>query len=719
MSVIQKIRDKYARIAVVAIALALLGFIAMDAFTGKSQLFGASRSNTIGSVNGKTIRVDDFNKNFQLEEQNVQQQSQGMLSGSALTERAMENLWGREISKALLAGEVNKLGITVTEKELNNSILYGNNPPADLRQQFTNQETGEYDAQALAQQLREIKKNGRKEQKDQINAYLDQLILARKEEKYTSLLRNSINVPKWILEKQNADNNQQSRISYVRQSYTEIPDSSVKVTDQEIADYISKHKSEYKQEESRSIAYVAFSALPNAADSASAKAELDGLKSGFAAATDADAYISKYGTSVTTTGSMFVGKSEMQMAMKDTLQKLSVGAVFGPYVDAGSMALAKMLEIKTLGDSIKCRHILIGTTDRNGQPLMEDSVAKQKADSIDRAIRAGANLDTLETRYTTDQAAHKDKGVMTFPTLEMQNMMQDGKFAKEFGDYLLNGKPGDKKVVKTSFGYHFIEILEFIKPEPFYKIAYLFKPIVPSPETDQKAQSDASHFAGEINNEKTFNEVFEKKWKPLGYNKGLAYDIAPNSYQVMGLGYDRGFVKDVYNADRGEILQPVKVNDNYVVAVVTDVYEKGTQSPAKARMMIEPTLRNKKKAELIKAKIGSYKTLEEVATKLGKQIETADSVRLNASNPGIGFEPKVIGAAISLQNNGKVITDPIEGSGGVYVVKVENITAVAETGANVDERRKMMIDQAKRQMPYPLQALREAASIKDNRAKFY
>jgi peptidyl-prolyl cis-trans isomerase D len=98
MSVIQKIRDKYARVAVIAIALALLGFIAMDAFTGRSQLFGSSRSNTVGRVNGASIGVEDFNRNFQMEEQNMQ--NQGMPSGPALTERAIENVWGREISKA-------------------------------------------------------------------------------------------------------------------------------------------------------------------------------------------------------------------------------------------------------------------------------------------------------------------------------------------------------------------------------------------------------------------------------------------------------------------------------------------------------------------------------------------------------------------------------------------------------------------------------------------
>ena len=59
MSVIQKIRDKYARIAVIAIGLALLGFILMDAFAGRSSLLGG-RDSTIGKINGKKINSNKF-----------------------------------------------------------------------------------------------------------------------------------------------------------------------------------------------------------------------------------------------------------------------------------------------------------------------------------------------------------------------------------------------------------------------------------------------------------------------------------------------------------------------------------------------------------------------------------------------------------------------------------------------------------------------------------
>ena len=179
------------------------------------------------------------------------------------------------------------------------------------------------------------------------------------------------------------------------------------------------------------------------------------------------------------------------MPSKDSIISLPDGDVFGPYLDGKNYVLAKKISTKILPDSIKCRHILIGTNDpQSGQPIMPDSTAHKLADSIATAIKNGANFDSLEAKYTTDKAAHKDKGVMTFDLTTIQR--ED--FAKEFGDFLLNEKGETKKVVKTQFGWHYIEILDKKNPEPAYKIAYMAKEIVPSDETINNANAAATSF---------------------------------------------------------------------------------------------------------------------------------------------------------------------------------------------------------------------------------
>jgi len=99
-----------------------------------------------------------------------------------------------------------------------------------------------------------------------------------------------------------------------------------------------------------------------------------------------------------------------------------------------------------------------------------------------------------------------------------------------------------------------------------------------------------------------------------------------------------------------------------------------------------------------------------------------DSLRLSGSQSNIvSVEPKVIGAAFNPANNGKVVPQVIEGTSGIYIVRVDNVSATPVADANVAEQRKSRYQQAKQQAAYssPIQALREAATIKDRRREFF
>ena len=292
----------------------------------------------------------------------------------------------------------------------------------------------------------------------------------------------------------------------------------------------------------------------------------------------------------------------------------------------------------------------------------------------------------------------------------------------EWNEFIFGNPPGSKAVVKTEFGYHYTEILSQKGSSVAYKIAYLTAPIETSNETDANASNEATQFAGNSRDRKSFDANADKL-KAKGINKAFAQDITPTTAQVNGLGASREFVKAIYAADLGDVIEPTKVGDSYVVAVVTEISKKGTQSAAKARMMVEPVLRNRKKAELISKKIGTITTLEAAASVLGgKQVETADSVRFsgNPPSPLVGSEPKVLGAAFNPANKGKVVTQPIEGNSGVYILRVNSVSATAVADANVAEQRKQRYEQVKMRGPgYAQQALMEAADIKDNRGKIY
>jgi peptidyl-prolyl cis-trans isomerase D len=722
MSVIQKIRDKYARWAVIAIAVSLLGFILMDAFAGRTGLFSSKQSTTIGKVNGKTIDVKDFTSKVQAEE--LAESRQGYEMNDQRRQQLIEGMWDQEVNNVVLTEQYEKLGLTVGEKEMRD-ILYGSNPPDFIKQAFTDPKTGNFDGVRAQQEVNRILKSGSQDQKDQLNQTFEYIRTQRLMSKYMTLMANTIYFPKWFLEKKNVDNSLMAKASYVSVPYATIPDSTVKVTDSEIEEYIKQHKNDFEQkEETRSISYVSFSAAPSSADTAAARSQVESLKPGFTAAADAATYLNQQG-STTPYFDGYLSKSAIQVPAKDSILALPKGGVYGPYLDANSFVLAKMIDSKPLPDSVKVRHILLGTVNpQTGQPLMPDSVAKAKADSIAGAIRNGANFDTLETKYSTDQAAHQTKGVMTFSSTQIQSE----NFAKEFGQFILfDGKTGDKKVVKTQFGWHYIEILDQKNVEPHYKIAYLAKPIAASNETDNQANNQASMFAGNSRDLKAFNDNYEKNLKAKGYNKLVASDIRPMDFGIQGLnGGARSFVKKIFDADKGDVIGPERVGDDYVVAIVTEVNKPGLQSVSRVRPMIEPILKNKKKGEQIIKNLGQVTTLEQVSAKINQPIQNADSLRFSGGSSVLGYEPKVLGAIFNPANKGKV-TPALSGTQGVYVVRVENVSTTPVEAASIDEQRKMMEMQARQGLMSQLQqgynpiveALKKSATIKDNRANFY
>ena len=295
MSVIQNIQEKYAKLMAVIIALALIIFVVMLAFENGGSLFRGN-STVVGKINGEAIEFAAMDASVRQQEQSMKEQ--GYPSDMA-RDQALQQVWGREVARIVLEKEVKKLGMQIGKKELGD-ILYGANPPEDLKKGFTDPATGAFNATEAKKYIDQmLKQKATNEQqraaKAQFNNYLTYLELLRLNDKYNALLVNSTNFPKWFIEKQNADNSQIANVSVARQLYSSIPDSTVQVTDKEISDYISKHKDLFPQAEGRSISYVAFSALPTAADSAATRERLMQMKPGFDSAQDMQSYMESQG----------------------------------------------------------------------------------------------------------------------------------------------------------------------------------------------------------------------------------------------------------------------------------------------------------------------------------------------------------------------------------------------------------------------------------------
>ncbi|HEV9035047.1 MAG TPA: peptidylprolyl isomerase, partial [Puia sp.] len=279
------------------------------------------------------------------------------------------------------------------------------------------------------------------------------------------------------------------------------------------------------------------------------------------------------------------------------------------------------------------------------------------------------------------------------------------------------GKKGETKIVKSQYGYHYIEILDQKNFETAYKIAQLSRKIETSTETDQAASGLASQFAGQSRNAQAFEANAEKQH----LQKQFAPDIAPTAFSIPGLGINRQLVRWAYDADLGNVSEPFPVGDKYVVVLLTEINKEGTMSVAKARAQIEPILRNKKKAEQIMKKDGSPASLDAAASTTGQTIQHADSVVFAAAfNRLFGQEPKVVGSAFNKQLAGKPVSPAIAGNGGVFFIKVENVSAMSNPNADPQQQRFMQEQRIRTQIYQQLlEAERKMASIKDYRSRFF
>ena len=710
MQIIQNIREKGAAIIIIVIAISLIGFILMDSKPGSNtSLFGGNSTN-VGKINGRAVELNEFNRRVTQEENNQAGQTGQQPSGATVL-RIREQVWNQIVAEDVFYKEADKLGINLSSKELSAILMSSDQQNPFMKERgMIDPTTGKLDETKAREALNNIKKF-KGDQRLSVDAQiLEPLKLSTAAAKYGALISASAYYPTWMQEKDMTDAKAFSTISYVAVNYNEISDSAVKVKDEDINNYVAKHKDLFKQEAGRTISYLTFSQLPSAADSAKALQTITELKAPFAADSNTKAFVARNTSSVDFTDE-YLPLSKIQSQVKDTVVKQPVGIVSGPYLDGKNYTLAKIIGTKQLPDSVKARHILIGVNDpQTGKPIRTDLIAKKLADSILAAIKSGADFGALALKFSSDGSSAKGGDLGTFGY---------GAMVAEFNDFTFNKSVGEKAVVKTQFGYHVIDILAQSNFKPAYKIAFLAKPILSSDETINAA-SLASSKAAAQKNAKALTDYAAKNGLSL---VEFPTTLKENDFTVGNMQDARSLVRWSFEAKQGDVSEPIVIGDDFVVATVNKIYSLGTQDAAIARVGAEAIVRNRKKAELITTKLGVTPTLETAAAAYNKQVLSAgaDSTITMAGRiiNGIGAEPKVIGAAFNKEYTTKV-SSPIIGTSGVYVVKVLGVQQKAEPSANEKAAQTTARFAAIRQQTNNwFEALRKQADIKDTRAKFF
>ncbi len=700
MGVLQKIRNR-SGLMIAIIAFALFAFVIGDLFNSGNI---GSPSSDVGSVNGKDIAFEDFKMKVANTEKNQQ-------NGQPITSmQASNQVWNQEISIALLTDEFEKLGIRVGEKHI--VEVFKADPNIGQNQMFLNA-AGKFDIVKFKEYFKAnpegIQYLKEREKDADLNA---------KYQIYSSLVKGGLySTQAEGKYKYEAENNRVT-FDFVNVPFSSIKDSDVKISDEEIKTYMKSKEKRFKSEEAREIEYVMFEEKPSTDDEAEIKTRVQALMnqsvvynnatgkndtiSGFANAKNTADFVNA--NSDIPFDSSYVAKQDLPAANAEELFNLPVGQVSSPYMYNGYYCISKSLGRKA-GAKSKASHILIsweGTQVPNKKEVRTKEQAKAKAETLLADAKANPGNFMMLAMMNSDDSSAQSGGDLGY--------FGPGQMVAPFNDFVFNNPIGKIGLVETQFGYHIINVTD---KQDAVKLATIAQKIQPSELTNNKIYEQATKF--EMDAAKKDFEALAKELKvtvsPSVRVKAIdeSFGTVSNQRQIVKWAFESG--TSVGDVKRFEI-----VNQGHVVAKLKKVYEKGLMAVEDARPQVEGILKNKKKAEMIQAKLKAT-SLEALAAANNVTVMNAADLSIeNPAIPGAGFEPKVVGTAMSSKVG--QISKPIVGNAGVYVLVTKAATK-APALKSYEEFVGKLKQQTASYSGRVIQALKENADIKDNRSEFY
>ena len=704
MSLINKIRER-SGLAVGIIAVSLILFIVgSDLLGGGNSLFGNS-SQEIGTIDGRAIDNQDFQAKVEQVRAQYEQQS-GRAPGEQEMTQVREQAWNQLIFETAYQKEFDKLGLTVSPEELVD-MVQGNNISAEVRQAFTNPQTGVFDKGQIVQYLKGLR-NVPPAQQAQWASFEQQISANRLREKFDNLMRLSNYVTTAEAQKEYQAQNTKADVKFLFVPYYSVNDTTVKATDSELSGYLGKHKDEYPGADTRSIQYVSFSVNPSKDDSASLYTEIKTLARGLGGAKN-DSTFARQNSDVPVP--LYLTAGEMPDQLRAAIPTFTPGGVYGPFKENSTYFIYKYGGTKKdTALTIRASHILIRATAKTDSAKAN---ARRRAESILKQIQGGASFEALAQSNSEDGSAQQGGDLGYFKN--------DGRMVKPFESAIFGfaGAGLIPRVVETDFGYHIIKITE-PKTNQLYRVAGIGKTITASEATTNEAYQKASQFAAGSKTKGEFDENVKKDKALVIANAERIPETASN---VNALTDARAIVRWAFDdkTDKNSVSEPFQVGDQYVVAVLTGSTNKGDVKVDDFRTELTAKVRNQKKATQILAKLGTPTgPLETIAQKYGAGaiVETADDINLATGfMRSAGVDPVALGRAFGLKAGSR--SKPFAGEGGVLIVEPTRIAPAPNVADYAMYKTSIQQNQGQRTTVYVNEAIKEAAKITDRRAKFY
>lgn len=720
MAVIGEIR-KRPGILVGIIALSIVLFLLGVAVNDQFSVLRPGRGTDAGSVDGQAIPYNEYSNEVSEKVKNVEAQNHINLN-DVQRNYMNQQTWNDMVNDIVMQRVSDKTGVVVSDDEMVSLTMTENLHPVIRQQLFGNNPVDVAGLNGWIKNLNVDEKGQEPGAKRKFwNNLVKQVKKSQLQSKYNTLVMKSIgNVPKWMAEEYYEETNKTADFRYVMLPYAEVNDNEIKYADSDLKEYLSKNLTKFKAaEESRTIQYVAFDVIPSAVDSAAAlKSLTDKLEEFTKGATKSDdsLFVKLYSETPLYDLYSIKGQPNPQAPpVADSLFDLPVKTVIGPYVENGMYKFAKISSKKMMSDSVKVREIVFSFA--NVQSEADQKAKLAIIDSVYTAIDSmHADFGAMAAAYSDDPATKANGGLVGW--VKFADPTKDEFYKSIVFHNGVAGKPYKYLDAQNNL----IKIVEIVEEKPSkegIKVAYFTRQLTPSQETETNIYSEATQFVQGNN--------AEAKWKKYAAEHPAAVKTVPNitkeSYEINQLSA-RSLVKWVFDAKRGDV-SPIKSVDDgsgvngrkYVVAYLESVNGEGTPDLESVKEQVKLAFLKEKKYELLAKKIADAKAanIDDLATKLGKQVQDApNSIFANANLP-TGVEPAVVAAGVYIAQ-GK-LSGPIRGTQGVYAVqKVSGVDPPAPTDLT---RAVMMAQQTAMSKARTMQdAQRKLAKVQDYRLNF-
>ena len=658
-------------ILVCIISFGLFAFIAEEAFRSCYSAKNNERQQ-IGEVFGEKISVQEFQKLVdEYTEVIKMQQGQDNLPEEQMNQ-VKDMVWNSYIQNKIVAHEAEKLGLTVTDAELQDILKTGTNPML-AQTPFVNQQTGRFDVSALQKFLADYKAqkanpSANAQMMDQytkiynywsfIEKTLRQQTLAQK---YQSLLAHCFLSNPVEAKMAFKEENEESKIQLAAFPYSDIQDDKVKVVESDLKAKYDEMKARFKQPvESRDIKFVDIQVEASQADRAALNKEFAGYHTQLAAAADPTEVVRKSASTVAYLG-IPVGKDAFPSDIAATLDSMAVGATTAVKANKAdnTLNIVKLVNKQQLPDSIQYRVIQVAA--------VSVAEAKTKADSIQGAISGGADFEAIAKKY----GQTGEKAWMTTRQYEFaQSMDKDNKaFINALNTQAVNAT----SQLQLGQGYVILQVCDRKAMIEKYTAAVIKKNIDFSQDTYRTAYNKFSSF---VSANQTADEIVKNAAKS-GYKVQDLKDITTATHYVANIHSTREALKWIFEAKEGSVSPMYECgNNDHLLVVVLDKINRigfrGLDDP-QVKEMVKAEVIKDKKAEMIEAKLNGVKNIAAAKSK-GAKVSEVNQITFAAPVfvASAGASEPALSGAVSATKKGAFSAHPVKGNAGVYLFLVTN-----------------------------------------------